>query len=169
MKNIKGNLFEQECDAICITTNGFVKNDGECVMGRGCAATAALTWPQLPKLIGNGIKLWGNRVFTVKETEKYAIMVFPVKPISEPFTGTNAVSHMAPRFKIGQTIPGWACKAKPGLIIKSAKELLKIANQRNWNRIVLPRPGCGAGELNWSDIEPYLQEILDDRFEAITF
>ena len=41
MKEIRGDLFTQEADTICITTNGFVKANGECVMGRGCAKQLA--------------------------------------------------------------------------------------------------------------------------------
>jgi len=37
MKELRGNLFHTPCDVICITTNGFVKRNGEAVMGRGCA------------------------------------------------------------------------------------------------------------------------------------
>ena len=41
MIEIKGSLFNEPCDAFCITTNGFIKKDGTCVMGRGCAKQAA--------------------------------------------------------------------------------------------------------------------------------
>ena len=40
------DLFE--FPVIAITTNGFVKATGECVMGRGCALTAKRLYPQLP-------------------------------------------------------------------------------------------------------------------------
>jgi hypothetical protein len=36
--------------------------------------------------------------------------------------------------------------------------------------VVLPRPGCGAGELDWTRfVRPALTALLDDRFVAITF
>ena len=44
MKEITGNLFDQTADAICITTNGFVKDNGRCVAGRGCAKMAKDRW-----------------------------------------------------------------------------------------------------------------------------
>jgi hypothetical protein len=169
MKNIKGNLFDQQADAICITTNGFVKANGECVMGRGCAQEAVKRWPGIDKTLGTLIHLSGNIVQIIGINIKYKIVAFPVKPTTARFNGNNAVRHMASKFTIGELIPGWAAKAMPSIIENSAQELLTLANECNWQRIVLPRPGCGAGELKWSEIEPMLQNILDDRFEAITF
>lgn len=39
-----------------------------------------------------------------------------------------------------------------------------------WRYILLPRPGCGNGSLNWErDVRPVLAPVLDDRFSVITF
>ena len=38
-----------------------------------------------------------------------------------------------------------------------------------WSKVLIPRPGCGYGELNWQDIKPLLESILDDRFISVTF
>ncbi len=45
------NLWDADADNVllCITTNGYVKNNGECVMGRGCALEAKTRWPDLPE------------------------------------------------------------------------------------------------------------------------
>ena len=40
MREVVGNLWTYPADIRVITTNGTVKNDGTCVMGRGCAAEA---------------------------------------------------------------------------------------------------------------------------------
>jgi hypothetical protein len=104
-----------------------------------------------------------------KATESCCLVAFPVKPIFGVFDGSNAVGHMASKFKVGEKIPGWACKAKHEIITESAKQLVEMADKFRWQRIVLPRPGCGAGELEWCEIEALLQTHLDDRFEAITF
>ena len=43
MKEVRGELFTQEADAICITTNGFVKANGE------------LDWQDVRQVLGNAL------------------------------------------------------------------------------------------------------------------
>jgi hypothetical protein len=169
MKNAKGNLFDQVADAIVITTNGFVKTNGECVMGKGCAAEAKAKWPMIPLKLGGLINKHGNRVLAIGKTSSYSIVAFPVKSVAEMFNGSNVVAHMASKFSSGDQVPGWACKARLSIIERSALQLVELADKRGWNSVILPRPGCGAGELAWTEVEPLLQGILDDRFSAITF
>ena len=144
MKELTGNLFNYIglADAICITTNGFVKSNGECVMGKGCAKTVTELFPGIAKVLGDSIKSDGNVVI----------------PLLSNY-----------RFKIGDRVPGWACIADPKLIEKSAIQLVELADKSEWKSIILPRPGCGAGELNWSDIKPILDKHFDDRFFSTTF
>ena len=47
MKEVFGDLWEFD-GIIAITTNGFVKRDGTCVMGRGCARQAAVRFRRTP-------------------------------------------------------------------------------------------------------------------------
>lgn len=169
MKEAKGNIFYTDCDAVCITTNGFIKANGENVMGRGCALEAARMIPQLPKILGTKIRNNGNRVHILYEQNNTFLCSFPVKPGSVQFNGTNVVNHMQSKFKVGDYVPGWAAKADPKIIQHSAIQLKELADQMNWKTVVLPRPGCGAGELKWADIKPLLEEILDDRFICMTF
>jgi hypothetical protein len=146
MVNIKGNLWNHVgvADAICITTNGFVKNNGECVMGRGCAKEATLRYPGIARKLGNLIVRKGNHCFVIKVDQGTRICSFPVK-------------H------------NWWEEADIKLIIHSCKELIALADKKNWTNIVIPRPGCGNGKLSYSDVEPILQQHLDDRFAVITF
>ena len=51
MKEVFGDLWEFD-GIIAITTNGFVKRDRTCVMGRGCARQAAVRFPELPRKLG---------------------------------------------------------------------------------------------------------------------
>jgi hypothetical protein len=173
MKLITGDMFElaKDYDAMCITTNGFRKENGQAVMGRGCAKTAAEKWPSLPLLLGNAIKQNGNKTQVLQTVNNVAIVAFPTK---KDFgfcakDGENVVSHMAARFKPGTKVPGWALKSDYSLIELSTRQLSDLANQNSWKKVILPRPGTGAGELDWNKVESILSSILDDRFDVVTF
>jgi O-acetyl-ADP-ribose deacetylase (regulator of RNase III) len=58
-------------------------------------------------------------------------------------------------------------KADIFLIRRSAKQLVDLANMTNWQTIAMPRPGCGNGGLDWEDVKPVIESILDDRFVVI--
>jgi len=64
MQIIKANIADlwKQNKIVCVTTNGFVKKNYEAVMGRGNALAMAQTVPELPKLLGNFIIKYGNRV-----------------------------------------------------------------------------------------------------------
>lgn len=157
-----------EANVVCITTNGFVKANGECVMGRGCAKQAATRYPELPAQLGSLIRKYGNRVFNLSiKSDGKRILSFPVKPVSVVFNGKNAVKHMRSRFRMGDTVPGWAAVADLAIIEESAKQLLALANKLNLDEVFLPRPGCGAGELSWTAVKPVLEKYLDDRFVVV--
>ena len=113
MKEETKDLWTAEI--LCITTNGYVKSSGQCVMGRGCAYQAKVRYPALPKKLGLLIQKYGNRVFDlgIQEDSK-RIISFPVKPETVIFNGSNAVKHMRSRFRVGDTVPGWAAKADLG-------------------------------------------------------
>ncbi len=141
MLEATGDLWTYPADMRCITTNGFVKLNGHAVMGRGCAREAAQKWPELPKELGTVLMAKGNKV---RIYEPAPLVTFPVK-------------H------------AWFEKADPDLIVKSAKELVALTDLEGWKSVVIPRPGCGNGQLKWEDVKPLLEPILDDRFTIITF
>lgn len=169
MLEAEGNMLHVDCDALVVTTNGFVKSDGSCVMGRGIAKQIADLDPSIPFKLGSLINRYGNRVFLITNLNGVDILSFPVKPMSATFIGSNAVDHMAPRFKRGDLIPGWACKADPEIIEQSLMELVNLTAANGYNRVICPRFGCGAGELDWNQIQPIAASILDDRFTTYTF
>ncbi len=165
MKEAIGDLFELAAkDAVgiaVITTNGFVKHNGEAVMGRGCALKATKLYPGIAAELGAKIKYGGN----VPHILRPKLATFPVKPAWVINDGTNIVTHMKHAFRVGENAPGWAAKANPDIIKHSAKLLLKLADTTLTNStFYMPRPGCGAGELLWEDVKPILSQILDDRF-----
>ena len=77
MKLVYGNLWDwfDKGFAIAITTNGFVKNNGECVMGRGCALEAKKRFPSIATKLGSIITSNGNNVNLIMNR----IYSFPVK------------------------------------------------------------------------------------------
>ncbi len=181
MQQTHGYLFKPSTyetnlkpNAIVITTNGAVKKSGEAVMGRGCAKQAADKWPHIPKKLGALIRKNGNIAQVVDQVSlgntSMSLVSFPVKPIVNKCEQNrqNVVSHMQNSFQPGDLVPGWACKADISIILKSAQQLVQLANEHSWSIIVLPRPGTGYGELAWEQVYPELNKILDDRFYAMT-
>ena len=124
MLETKGNLFDIDCNALCITTNGFTKANGECVMGKGCAKQVADMLPEVPKLLGDAIKRDGNCVHHLLTNGDVALFSYPVKPISEYANEdkSNVVRHMQAKFKEGMAVPGGACIADIEIIKRSARE-----------------------------------------------
>ena len=145
MQEAKGNLWTFPAQARIITTNGTVKKDGTCVMGRGCASEAKSKYPDLPLMLGQAISGLGNEAFW-----------FPMPSANEPLI-SFPVKH------------NWWEKADLKLIQQSARKIVSMRALEHMVAIVMPRPGCGNGGLKWEDVKPVLEPILDDRFIAITF
>lgn len=149
MFEVKGELWTLPADVICITTNGFVKATGECVMGRGCALEAKQLFPGIEFRLGEYINAYGNHVYrlankNVPDGPRYDLLSFPVK-------------H------------NWYEKADIDLIVRSCHELVELVDyfcDEN-SFIALPRPGCGNGSLEWKNVRPAIQDILDDRFGVV--
>ena len=138
MIEITGELFDAKTTYIAITTNGTIKRNGECVMGRGCALEAKVRYPQLPKILGDSLKSNGNHVIGLLYVpNNQQIVAFPVK-------------H------------NWWEQADIALIERSCKELLVHVDQHE--TCALPRAGCGNGKLSWQVVKPIMARYLDDRF-----
>ena len=144
MLEARGNLWEFESDCIVITVNGTIKKNGEAVMGRGCAKEAANLFPNLTYLLGNSLKVSGNKTFHYW-LKGVHLLTMPVK-------------H------------NWWERADLELIKESALGLIPHADGWKFNTVVMPRAGAGNGKLDWeSEVKPILDKILDNRFIAITF
>lgn len=143
MIEITGNIWDylnQPRTVLLITTNGFVKKNGEAVMGRGCALEASTRFPYFSKHLGKFLQNYGNHLYIFRSN----LWTFPVKY-------------------------NWYEKADLNLIKQSAEELLSNINMGtdDW-QYILPRPGCGNGNLNWSEVKPVI-EFLPNSVKVITF
>ncbi len=160
------HIYDSRPFAICcITTNGFVKRNGKAVMGRGVAKQAMERFPDIAARLGEQLHhpAIGNRVQFIAPR----LVAFPVKPAEGVSDGTNVVQHMARLFPAGAVVPGWAMKADLTIIEKSLDELQRYHDLCGWfDKVYLPRPGCGAGGLEWETVKP-LCERLDDWLVVI--
>lgn len=145
MRYIVGDLWTAPADVRCITTNGVTNRNGEAVMGRGCAKQAAERFPELPRQLGEWLTSHGNMPMLAELliSDGVELLTFPVK------------HH-------------WRDRASTALIERSAIHIVQLANVLEWQRIVVPRPGCGNGGLSWRQVEPILEGHFDDRFNIIS-
>lgn len=145
-------------EIVCITTNGYVKRNGKAVMGRGTAYQAVQRWPNMPTLLGKSIRQAGNIVHLIRPE----LLAFPVKGTDGISDGTNVVTHLRRRYPKGDIVPGWALKADLDIIRRSLAELAELREEYGWKQVYLPRPGCGAGELDWeTQVRPLCREHGD--------
>jgi hypothetical protein len=140
MREISGDIWDYLGTAvIAITTNGTVTRSGEAVFGRGCARQARDRFPDLPRRLGELLRRGGNHVHYLGD----GLVSFPVE--ETPWENPD-----------------------PRLIRRSAGELRELADRSGWQTVVVPRPGCGGGGLEWRHVRPLLVEAFDDRFIVIT-
>ena len=139
MQEIRGNLWHFYGLAIvAVTTCGRVDKKGDCVMLRGCARQARDRFPGLATRLGGLLLSRGNHVYDLGG----GIVSFPVE--DDPFGVSD-----------------------PRIIERSCLELAALADCEGWRHIVVPRPGCGGGGLEWTGVRPILERHLDDRFQLI--
>ena len=161
MREITGDLWSYwvENYPVCVTVNGCVRQDGRAVMGCGVAAQAARRIPELPARLGSFIKEHGwEKVYQLAP----GVLSFPVKRDQGVCDGGNVVRHMAHKFRVGDPVPGWALKAEVEIIADSLVLLKRWAGYFERGHIILPRPGCGAGGLDWeTQVKPLCEEYGD--------
>lgn len=134
---------------IAVLTNTTLDGRGNLVMGGGIAREAAERFPTLPRKLGIHIKSWGPTAGVCMLHEE-GVINFPTKhDVSKPSTIEIVKKSMEELV--------WCCQ-------KTALFQLR-------EKIVMPRPGCGLGGLNWKDVkpilEPYFKEIGEDKIAVI--
>lgn len=174
----KGDLFNPESygfdsvDAICITTNGVVKPNGDAVMGKGLAEQAAKRWPSMPKTLGAKIQFNGHCVLVIGPKFSfdvpYAIVSFPTKTTSEQCDAkqNNIIESAKNLYKPGDWVPGYHCKSRLDFIRTSCQWLKELTKEEKWERVAIPIPGIGNGELLRDEVLAMLSVQFgdDDRF-----
>lgn len=138
---------------IFITTNGYVKLNGDAVMGRGCAQEARDMFPGVEVHLGHSITSRGNSVdylgtYHINNYD-YRLFSFPVK------------HH-------------WRERADLALIKKSCIEasiiVKRLASTEENIDIIIPRPGCGNGNRDWeTEVKPIVKTYLNYENVFITY
>ncbi len=129
--------FYDAGDWICITTNSYVKTNGELTMGRGIARDAINRFFGIAYGLGQAVKKHGNIPLV---NTKYRLITLPTKV------------H-------------WSEDANLELIEESLKTLIQMVTKLGLQKIYLPRPGCGNGNLDWElVVKPLCEQYLDHRF-----
>ena len=190
MQHVLGiDLFTgfRDADAICLTTNGFIKRSGAAVMGAGVARSALDYWPGIDYLVARSIGSggcmpqvltikgdWDEPVLRVFPDKSYSvewhIVTFPVKPnkviVSED--KSNIIPRQRDRFEEGDECPGFWAMADLDIIEHSAKVLHHYASLWSWEKVIIPAPGTGNGGLTEAEVFARIGPILDDRFWICT-
>lgn len=125
---------------VIITTNGTVKKNKALVMGKGIAKEALDRYPKLDVTLGHHVRQRGNTPMLAQQRDGLWLATMPTKY-------------------------DWRTAADIELIIDSAKELQEIlplwAPERTF---LMPRPGCGNGDLDWAVVKSFIEPILCDQF-----
>lgn len=129
--------------AICCTTNRIVKKNGELVMGAGIAKLFAKNFPSLPKI-------WGFRMY--HNIHMSGFMVTPGVCENKYLIAFPTKDH-------------WRNPSKLSIIKTSTNLLLGFTYMMGLKHVLLPKPGCSNGGLDWNtEVMPLLEEKLDNRF-----
>jgi hypothetical protein len=155
MFELKGNIWDvPTADIICITTNGIVKTNGEAVMGGGIAKECANKFRYTPVTLGDKIKNSGNHVHQIHNPSD----LFGAGPFIYSFP----------------TKEHWRDKSLIPLIERSAKELVRQVDHLEAElddgslMVLVPRPGCGLGGLQWGQVKGAIEPIFDNRFFLVS-
>lgn len=137
---ISGNFWTKinEYDAIVCTTNNVIKNNNELVMGAGIAKEFAIRYPFLPVQ-------WGKRI--TNNQDYYVLITLLSRP------------HLIAL----QTKRNWKDPSPISLVSDSLEILNSIAIVLNWNKILMTKPGCGNGGLDWNEIK---QIFIDNEYNS---
>lgn len=167
MKEAKEDLFQmifdEETDAICLTTNGQYNRYGHAIMGGGCAGIAAEKWSELPRNLGKCLKIFGSNIpYIIGAVDQDANYL---KPDHEMISNKQ---YKCLIFSF-PTINKLADGGNMQLVKQSATIMADHADHYKLKKIVIPRPAVGIGGLDWTHVKNEIKDILDDRFLIVSF
>lgn len=138
--------FAKTADCLVFTSNRTLNSRGHLVMGAGIARDFKQHFPHLPALFGKVLTESPDShlmsTFGYSGDFFYTIVAFPTK------------EH-------------WKDDSITNYIDRSCSELVIHADKYNANKVILTRPGCGLGGLQWEDVKPICLKHLDDRFSIV--
>lgn len=137
MIEVIGDIWKSDAIAKVVTTNGFVKANGDGVMGKGIALEAKKLYLGLESQLGRNIVTFGN---------------VPSILCAYPMLISLPTKHH------------WKEDSSIALISVSVIKLRQIVDALNIPSVAMPRPGCGNGNLDWNDVKKIIRPHLDDRF-----
>jgi len=138
MQEIIGNIFDYELHenvALCIPTNSVIKQDGTAVMGAGLAKIVRDRYNGCDVVLGAIIEKKGAIVKQFWENPN--LIAFPTKF-------------------------DWKDDSSLELIEVSCKGLVDLQIKKNFDKIYLPKVGCGLGSLAWNIVKPILEKYFTE-------
>ena len=142
MNCIKGDIFSYsriKGNAICIPTNGIINSSRDAVMGAGLAKVMKEKYAGCQTVLGVLLEKRGN---IVQEfwNDSTVYLAFPTKE-------------------------NWKDNSSLDLIEQSCIQLVDLQEKKQYEKIILPKVGCGFGGLQFEIVEP----ILDKYFFGEVF
>lgn len=157
MKEHKGDLWElveriqnygKEPPLIMVPTNGYVKKNGRGVAGAGVAKQARDRFEDFDLALGQALTERGNVVSYLgtwnEEQYKFPLFSFPTK------------TH-------------WRSNSDTDLIRVSMQYTKGLAEKIPSRLILIPRPGCGNGNLSWeTSVKEIVEEFYHERMIIVS-
>lgn len=124
-----------------VTTNSYIKKNGELVMGRGAAKQLRDISPGIDSHFGKEIKESCGHLGI------YGLKISPFYPMS--------------RFGLFQVKKHFKDKADLNLIKESCDQLIKWCNENKGENVDLNFPGIGNGGLSYENVYPVVNQLPD--------
>lgn len=150
MIEVKGDFWKEalNADALVCTINGVVMSNGRLVMGAGIAKQFR------DKYSPNLDLAWGQQRLGQPEgllISKLATQCFELKDCEMTLIGLP-------------TKTDWKKPSDINFVAHNLQLLLEYVNVNDFKKVVMTRPGCGHGGLQWSQVKPLMQEFNDNVF-----